>query len=197
MARKKSSRLAAEQFIEASNRIWDFTQECVSAGLGKQAVTWAYEMALIKIALEFEKLMLGFLVAAVNRDSSTFSAAKGVDFPPHMNQAVCEYLITGGGFFDVKDRGHLLGHIKKCVGADHPLYAAVAQAKYRSSLDLLMPLRNFAAHESPQSKKAAKAAAANSRMSSAGAHIKIGSRLWDLMADLERLANDIADAAPY
>ncbi|MFD4630261.1 hypothetical protein ACFVYR_20745 [Streptomyces sp. NPDC058284] len=156
MPRKKSGKLAADMFMQASQRIWDFVLEAEEAKLTDQALTWVYEAALVKTAVAFEKLMLDCLITAVNNDTSTISAKTGVPFPRHLNDEVCEYLLTGGGYFDFKGgQGGLVKVIKEVVGTEHYLYRVVKSPQHRDPINLLVALRNFAAHESAKGKSAA------------------------------------------
>jgi len=100
--RKKSGKKAAQKFRQAVARIETFTREIDSSNLGDQAVSWAYEAALIKTAVAFEQLMLDCIVAAINNDTATISARTGIAFPKHLTDEVCEYLVTGGGFLDFR-----------------------------------------------------------------------------------------------
>lgn len=103
--------------MQASQRIWNFVVEAEEAKLTDQAVTWVYEAALIKTAVAFEKLMLDCLVTAINNDTSTTSETTGVAFPRHLNDEVCEYLVTGGGYFDFEGgQSGLVRVIKELVG---------------------------------------------------------------------------------
>jgi len=196
--RKKSGKLAADTFIAASQRIWDFVLEAEKGKLTDQAMTWVYEAALIKAAVAFEKLMLDCLVTAINNDTSTISETTGVNFPRHLNDEVCEYLVTGGGYFDFKG-GHsgLCKVIKDLVGTGHYLHKVVKSPQHRGPINLLVALRNFAAHESPKSRVAALRETGGQRIGSAGAWAKRQRRFECLLVSLEKVAADIKAAAPY
>lgn len=51
MPKKKSGRKAAQKFRQVLARIEAFTREIDSGNLGDQAVSWAYEAALVKTAV--------------------------------------------------------------------------------------------------------------------------------------------------
>src|SRR6266581_6104041 len=129
--RKKSGKKAAQKFRQALARIEAFTREIDSSNLSDQAVSWAYEAALIKTAVAFEQLMLDCIVAAINNDTATISARTGIGFPKHLTDEVCEYLVTGGGFFDFKGRDGLIKTIKGYVPDNHWLLEAVKQAQHK------------------------------------------------------------------
>ncbi|MFE6166177.1 hypothetical protein ACFQ7F_45625 [Streptomyces sp. NPDC056486] len=217
MGRKKSGKFAAGKFKETTQRIREYLDEIDDSGMTDQAVTWAYEAALMKIAVAFESLMLECLIVALNNDSEPFSKATSIAFPRHMTEKVCEYLVTGGKFFDFKGRDGLLGDIGRFVGgknAGHYLYEAIKKPRYHHPLTLLIALRNYAAHESPQSKETMKRAIVGFRLGTtkkltdqqmkaanaplaAGAWLKTQSRFVYLLDELDALADEIHQGAPY
>jgi hypothetical protein len=197
MPRKKSGRHAAQNFKQAIARIEAFAGEIDNSGLSDQAVSWAYEAALIKTTVEFERLMLDCIVTAINNDTATISARTSIIFPKHLTDEVCEYIVTGGGFFDFKGRDGLLRKIKGYVPDSHWLLQAVKQPKYKDPLERMIALRNFAAHESPASKRKALDAVGQKRMGSAGSWIKCQGRFLNLAKALTSLANEIEMNAPY
>ena len=197
MPRKKSGKKAARKFRQAVARIETFTREIDSSNLGDQAVSWAYEAALIKTAVAFEQLMLDCIVAAINNDTATISARTGIAFPKHLTDEVCEYLVTGGGFFDFRGRDGLIKTIKGYVPDNHWLPEAVKQAQHKGALDRMIALRNFAAHESSASKRKALDAIGQQKIGGAGSWIKCQGRFSDLTTALTSLANEIETKAPY
>lgn len=217
MGKKKSGRGAATRFKTTTQRIREYLDEIGDSGMTDQAVTWAYEAALMKTSVAFENLMLECLIVAVNNNSVPFSEHTSIVFPKHMTEKVCEYLVTGGGYFDFKGRAGLLGDIGKFTGGKktgHYLYVAVQNAKYHHALELLLALRNYAAHESPQSKEKMKQTivayrlgvtrkltdqemkAANAPLA-AGAWLKTQGRFGYVLDRLDALADEIHQGAPY
>lgn len=140
--------------------------------------------------------MLDTLVGAINNDTATVSAQKGITFPKHLSDEVCEYIITGGGYFDFKGRDGLIKLLKKFVPDTHFLPSIVKKAAYKSDLEQLSTLRNFAAHDSAQSRRAAKEATGQERLRSAGAWLKRQGRFTKLVESLKKLADEIEAAAP-
>jgi hypothetical protein len=195
--RKKSGKKAAQKFTQAVVRIEAFAGEISNSNLSDQAVSWAYEAALIKTAVAFERLMLDCIVTAINNDTATISARTGIIFPKHLTDEVCEYLVTGGGFFDFKGRDGLIKTMKNYVPDNHWLLQAVRQAQYKVPLEQMIALRNFAAHESPSSKRKALDAVGQQQIGSAGSWIKCQGRFSDLTKALTGLANEIEANAPY
>jgi hypothetical protein len=195
--RKKSAKLAAQAFRKNADEVVLFAQAISIAGLSKQHVTWGHELAIIRLYREFETLMLEALVAAINNDTATISARAGLSFPKHLTDEVCEYLIVGTGYFDFKGRDGLVSVLKKYVPDTHYLVVAVKKAKYKTALERLTALRNFAAHGSAVSKSGAMTAVGAKRLATAGAWLKVSGRLQQIVDPLKELADDIEAAAPY
>lgn len=196
MARKKSIKKAAEKFCESADNITQFVVS-VSAGQTDAHITQIHDHAIIMLYKKFETLMLDCLVGAINNDSSTLSSTTGIKFPKHMTDEVCEYLITGTGYFDFKGRDGLIKTLKKFVPDTHYLITTVKKKEYKDTLDRLSALRNYAAHESAVSKKAAAAAVGATKMRASGAWLKVNGRITEMIDRLKELADEIKTAAPY
>lgn len=191
--RKKDPKKVAENFVSKVSEIKEFTN---LAGLSEKHVTWAHEYAVIRLYREFEVMILNCLVAGINRDTSVLSESKNIDFPKHLKVDVCEYIIVGDGFFNFRGRDGLIGKLKMFVPNDYYLVEVVTNSNYTVSLERLFAFRNFAAHDSKPSKKAAlKAASGNDqtakRMLSAGSWLKTQGRFDELCDKLIQLAREI------
>lgn len=196
MPRKKSVKHSARLFRDAADGISDFLNT-VSVGQSDSHVSWLYNYGIIRLYREFESLVLDALVGAINNDTATVSATTGVDFPKHLTDEVCEFLITGSGYFDFKGRSGLIKTLKDFVPANHYLVTIVKKPAYTDALERLSALRNFAAHESAPSKRSALAAIGGQRINSSGAWLKCGDRFGTIVDRLKVLATEIQNAAPY
>lgn len=197
MPKKKSVKKVAQAFVDEADELVEFCESVKSADLSQQHITWAYELALVKLAAAFEHLMLHALVGAINNDTKTLSATTGVEFPKHLTDEVCEYLITRNGYFDFRGRDGLIQVLKRFVPDNHYLVQSVKKQTYRTPLERLLALRNFAAHESSQSKVAALTAIGNQRIASAGSWVKRQGRLSAIVQSMKALAQEIEAGAPY
>ena len=195
MPKKKSVKACAQRFSKDAEELLEFCAE--AKGLSDRHKSLAYEMAIIKLYAAFERMILGALTGAINNDTSVLGATTRVDFPKHLTDEVCAYIITGGGYFDFRGRSGLIGEIKKYVPNDHYLLEAVKASAYKQSLDRLCALRNYAAHESSASKKAALEAVGQERMRSAGSWLKVQNRFQDLVDRLSDLSCSVEQGAPY
>lgn len=196
MPRKKSVKKAADWFITEIEKVREFIQSVSFANSPDTFQSWAHDFALIRLYRSFQVLMLEALVGAINNDTATLSSRLGVTFPKHLTDEVCEYLITGGGYFDFRGYSGLIQTIKDFVSKDH--YLATTIPKHKEVIEALSGLRNFAAHDSPQAKKSALAATELERMRDSGSWLKRQNRLEEkILTKLDRLAQDIRDAAPY
>ena len=196
MPKKKSIKKSVENFKGDLRDIRDFVEQAKKGSPPKQFMTYAYELAIIKLYTAFERLMLDAIVGAINNDSTTLSNTTGVDFPKHLTDEVCEFLVVGTGFFDFKGRDGLIRLLRRYVPSDHDLVITVKDDAYKQALERLYALRNFAAHESSVAKRGAKAAV-KCKMGSAGSWLKCHGRFEAIADRLERLADNIGSAAPY
>lgn len=169
---------------------------CEPSGVSDKHVSWGYDLAIIRLYRDFENFVLNCLVALINNDSATLSDKTGVGFPRHMNVSVCEYLVVGTGYFDFKARDGLIAKLKQFLPGDHWLVRVVKGQLYTQALGQLCALRNFAAHDSSVSKKAALRAIDQQRMSSAGAWLKLQGRFEAIADRMKDLANEIERTAP-
>lgn len=195
--KKKSIRTAAQEFATQTDEIIAFANAMRASGLSDKHLSWGYDLAAIRLYREFENFVLSCLVALINNDSATFADKTGVGFPKHMNVDVCEFLVVGNGYFDFKGRQGLISKLKQFLPTDHWLVAAVKAQRYTQALERLCTLRNFAAHDSTVSKKAALKAIGQKRMSSAGAWLKLQGRFVVIADRLKELANEIEQTAPH
>lgn len=196
MPKKKSIKKAAQRFREEADEISQFVT-ALTAHASDAQVTWLHDHAIIRLYRSFENLVLEALVGAINNNTETISDRTGIKFPKHLTDEVCGYLITGGGYFDFKGRDGLIKTLKSYVPADHYLVTISKKAKYKEPLERLSALRNFAAHDSEQSKQAAKKAVGAERLSSAGAWLKKNGRLTTITDALKDMATEIEGSAPY
>lgn len=197
MARKKSARLAAQRFVASATEIESFGDAMCGSGLSAQYISWGHDLAIIALYRGFETLMLEALIAAVNNDTTTVSTSTGIAFPKHLTDEVCEFLIIGTGYFDFKGRDGLVSVLKKYVPSDHYLVLTVKKPAYRQPIERLCALRNFAAHSSASSKKAALKAIDAKNLSSSGAWLKRQDRLQGTIGPLKALAAEIEGIAPF
>lgn len=194
--RRASLQRAAKTFCKNADEVVAFAQK-VEQELSKDHSIWAHDYAIIRLYREFESLMLDVLVGAINNDATTLSVNTGVNFPKHLTKSVCEFLVIGTGYFDFKGRSGLIKTLKQYVPNDHYVVQIVKEQKYRVPIDRLVALRNFAAHNSEQSKKAAGEATGMKKIGSSGGWLRVNNRLEELSGRLKELAMEIHGRAPY
>ena len=196
MPKKKSLKKSAREFSDKVVELETFTGTSIS-GLSDKEQSWCYDYAIIRLYREFEQLMLFALVCAINNDTKTISNSTGVEYPKHLTDEVCEYLVLGGSYFDFKGRDGLIKELKNYVPSDHYLVTIIKNLEYKDALEKLTALRNFAAHESIQSKRAALRAISQKRVGSSGSWLKVRGRFLDIATKLKELGQEVYDAAPY
>jgi hypothetical protein len=196
MPRKKSVKKSARDFLRATKKI-DIFLNVVSLKQSDEHISWLHNYAIIYLYREFESLILDALVGAINNDISTISSTTNVNFPAHLSAEVCEFLITGTGYFDFKGRDGLIKTLKKFIPDNHYLIKALKNPVYRDALEQLTALRNFSTHESRKSKRDALKAIKLARIDSSGAWLKKNGRFQMIIGCLNDLASEISRTAPY
>lgn len=196
MPRKKSVKKSVERFNGDLSEIHDFLKQAEDAKPSKRFMTFAYELAIIKLYTAFERLMLDGLVGAINNETTVVSATTGVNLPRHLTDEVCEYLVVGWRYFNFSGRDGLIRLLKKYVPNEHYLVEAVKRRKYKTALERIVALRNFAAHESDVSKLRAKAAV-GCNLGSAGSWLKRQRRFRAIADRIGELASEIGASAPF
>jgi hypothetical protein len=196
MPKKISVKARARGFRDQNDEILKFVGQAKS--LSDKHQTWCHDHAIIMLYREFERLIFEALVGAINNDTQgTISSNKGYDFPKHLAKPICEYLVVQDGYFDFKGRDGLIKLLKRFLPDDHYLVQCVRKGKYKDAIEQLYALRNFAAHESPQAKKAVLSALNQKRFPSSGAWLKKQDRLQIIINALNDLSKDLEAAAPY
>ncbi len=196
MPRKKSIKNAATNFQLSVDKITDFVNQ-TARNQSDEHISFIHDFAIIKIYREFEELMLQALIGAINNDTSVLRQKTGFDFPKHLTDEVCKYIILKNGYFDFKGRDGLIKTLKDYVPDTHFLLTIIKADKYKKTLNELAALRNFAAHGSEQSKKTILLALGIKRIHSCGAWLKTQGRLGKIISKLKELATEIKDQAPY
>ena len=195
--KKKSARKAAAAFGRKVSDIEDFLKSSGAGLLSDAHLTWVHDYAIIKLYSEFENLVLHCLVAAINNDTSQLSSKTSIQFPKHLTDEVCTYLIVGDGYFDFRGRDGLIKRLKEFLPTGHYLLTIVEKTAYKDTIEQIVALRNFAAHGSKVAKARALKAVDATRLSSSGAWLKTHGRFGLIAQSLRRFADEIADSAPY
>ena len=195
--KKKSGKKASETFKKRTQEIEGFLDKENLSSFSEAHVTWVHDYAIIRLYREFETMIFDCLVAAINSDTRQLSEKTGIDFPKHLKNEVCEFIVIGDGFFDFRGRSGLISRLKKYLSDDHYLVEIVMKDAYREALDRLSALRNFAAHGSKVSKKSALAALGRRRLAYSGAWLKKQNRFGEMLGSLRQLADEVHARAPY
>ena len=195
--RKKSGKKASEAFKKHVQGIEEFLNENDFSSFSDAHITWVHDYAIIRLYREFEDMIFNCLVAAINSDTQQLSRTTGVNFPRHLTDEVCAFIIIGDGYFDFRGRDGLIKTLKGYLPVDHYLVEIVKKDDYKETLDKLSALRNFATHNSKLSKKRALEAIGRQRLASSGAWLKKQNRFGEMLDSLGRLADEVHNEAPY
>lgn len=154
---------------------------------------WCYDLAIIKLFVAFETLMLECLICSMNNKQSVVSETTGISFGK-LTVPVCEYLIQGDGFFDFKGKSGLVQTLLRFLPKDHWLVVTVKKPDFNDVLEQLSALRNFAAHDSETAKKSALKAIKGKSLKSAGAWLRVNKRLPKMIKTFDKFADEITKA---
>ena len=196
MARKKSIKLSAQQFRLFCDDLLEYLTEAEEK-LGEKHTSWSYDYGIIKLYSKFENLVLECLIGAVNNNTAVLSQTTGYEFPLHLTDEVCRYLVVGNEYFDFKGRDGLIKTLRMYIPPNHYLVKIMKKEKYRDTLETLSALRNFAAHGSDVAKRSALKAITQHRLESSGTWLKRQDRFLHMVNILKDLASDIEHEAPY
>ena len=181
-------------FIKELGEISGYVEKCkVVFNEEKQYLSFCYENAIIMVYRSFEHFLLRIMVSCLNHDHSHFEESYGIKLGRHINDDVCEFLITKGGYFDFKGNGDLKKTLNKSIGQKHPVVKVFGNGTYSKTIQKLYVLRNYAAHNSPQAKKAVLNEFNLQRVKSAGSLLKQQGRFQNIINELTQLANDIKE----
>lgn len=197
MPRKISVKRASLGFIKEVEAIERFLQIPAISSLATKNQAWCYDYAIIRTYHGFEELMLKTIIAAINISPATISHATGVLFPRHLSQNVCRYLVVGNGYFDFKGRDGLIGKLRRYLPENHPLVRLVKDETLKQSLERLSSLRNLAAHNSIQAKRAALKATGQQRLKSSGHWLLKHRRFFKIANDMKVFGTDLWRSAPF
>ena len=190
--KKKNIQTSVRKFKEAIEKIEGFLKRAEDPSVSEMDRTWAYEYAIIRLYRDFEWFIFSALVTAINNDTAaTLSKVKVIKFPKHLTDEVCECLIVGDRrYFGFNGKGGLVDQLANYLPIEHQLLKAVK--KHGNFLDEMSAVRNFAAHNSPHSKKMAiKATGTNSKSAGMWLQHKSEKRFEKFTNNLKKLANKI------
>ncbi len=197
MARKKSIKVQCRSFQDKIIGIDEFLNNSIE-NLTDQQISWSFEYALIKMYREFEELILNCLIASINQDTKgTISKRTGRDFPKNIKKEVCEYIILKDGYFNFRGRDGLIRELKKYLPDDHFLITIIKKNKYKDTIDQLVSLRNFAAHNSKKAKTSVLKTLDIKRISSSGSWLKTDNRFNKVADRLIDIGDEIKDECNF
>jgi hypothetical protein len=196
--RKKSAQTAVTRFKGRTKTVHDVLTDALIAPLSDAQRTAIHDWAVIKLHIAFENLVLDALVAAINQDTATVAKKLDISLPKHLQDDVCEFLVTQGRYFDAESRSTLIDKVRYFLPPKHPFVTVLVSKNHKTALDQVTSLRNLAAHESRQSRSYASTTVGKS-ITSAGAWLKqnASQHAFDLITKLDNLADDIEKAFPF
>jgi len=187
-----------DQFISELEKIEGYIDKCKSVFAEEDLyLSYSYENAILMTYKAFEIFVKRIMVSCLNHDHSFFEDKYGIALGKHINDDVCEFLITKGGYFDFRGYGGLVDTLKSVLGSGNQFIVVVKKDPYKVHIDQLCAARNYAAHNSRQSKEAAKKAFGLTSISSAGSCLKKAGRFSSIISGLKSFAGEVKTTALY
>ena len=181
-----------DEFTENINEVERYINKCKTVFVeDKDYLYYSYENAVILLYKSLEKFILRTMISCLNHDHSHFEAKYGIKLGNHINDDVCEFLITKGGYFDFKRKSGLNKVLNAAIGANHNIGKVIKQTKYGPTIDQLCTARNYAAHNSVQSKREVMEVYKLERISSPGKFLSQKNRLQKLINGLKDLSDEV------
>lgn len=179
-------------FVTQLNEIQEYLDFCKNAFHDQDKyLSNSYELASIQTYKAFEFFAMRCLISCLNHDHSKVETKYGVKFGKHINDDVCMFIITKGGYFDFKDRSGLIQIINCLIGNDHKVSQSFKNNEYKNAIEQLCAIRNYAAHNSQQSKTKAKERFGLKQIGTAGSCLKCNCRYKEITDQLRALASRI------
>lgn len=197
--RKKSAQVSLIGLQNQLAEIRTFLADAEASGMPVRSLWRCYDQAVIWCYRAFEEFVLDILVGQINRNPSNLYTSVGVSFGKNPTAAQCEYLLVGDRYFDFRGHSGLVDVVKKASGSGSALETAVKVANHRQCFEILTGLRNYAAHQSDQSKKAALKGMRywepnRTKLGSGGNWLRVQQRLERVLTGIDALAQDMRAA---
>lgn len=112
-----------------------------------------FEAFVPKVAAQWNILVEELLIDCLNRDSTKYAETFGERFPKHNISALCEVMITGIGYFDVKSFDDAKGKAARILVPALNPFPAVS-ALHAKRIGQLFVIRNYVAHYSRVAERA-------------------------------------------
>ena len=181
-----------QKFNQELEGIKRYVEKCKAVfNEDKLYLSYSYENAIIMVYREFERFVLRLMISCLNHDHSHFEDTYGIKLGKHINDDVCEFLITKGGYFDFNGYSGLIKSLYQTIGEEHSLIECFKQSECKAAIQRMCTLRNYAAHNSSKSKKAVLQEYSLKRAKSAGSLLKQSGRFNEIVNQLVQLSENI------
>ena len=129
----------------------EFRQAAFKVGSGIAGKHKVIEALAVKAYADWEVFTEDLLVGCLNRDTSRYAEHKGMKLSKHLSRDLCELMVTGLGYLDVKDVGNLKGIANRVLVPAYNPFGEIDGADARS-IDDFCKIRNYLSHGSRQAK---------------------------------------------
>lgn len=154
--RKADLKQNHDSFDDALARYRGFMERVVDAqrvirtNTEKQDVA---ESVLLRLYAHWERFVDEHLVDCVNVDHSQLNEFLGLTIPRHPSRNVCQAVLFGGGYRDLRNFGRLIDFTKKVLPSASNPFLQVTKAN-RKKIDEVSTIRNYLAHYSSAARRA-------------------------------------------
>lgn len=196
MANEASIKAVVNKFTTDIDSVLKFVEE--HKGDGKGLFTfYVYDYAIIKIFKDFEELLLKTIVGLINQEALYVASSTGHKGTKSVRKKDAEHLFIGNNYFSFKGTNGLLKKIKSFFPVNHWFISILSDTKYNGTFNVLIPLRNFAAHSSKTAKTNAINAVGLQQLGYSGAWLKVGNRFQNIVDDFKDISSRINAQAKF
>ena len=121
----------------------------ISSVTGRQKLV---EAIAIRVYVVWEIFIENLLIDCLHHDASQYASYKEMQLPKNLSRDVCELLLTGIGFLDIKGVGSLKGIANRVIVKECNPFNGI-DSEDASMIDEFYIIRNYLAHQSRASKR--------------------------------------------
>ena len=136
-------------YIRLLRDISDFRFRATPAVKGRHKLV---ESLAIRIYVVWEIFIENLLIDCLHHDASQYASYKEMQLPKSLSRDVCELLLTGIGFLDIKGVGSLKGIANRVIVKECNPFNGI-DSEDASMIDEFYIIRNYLAHQSRASKR--------------------------------------------
>jgi hypothetical protein len=119
----------------------------------KEQKTELLEALALKCATRWEELVEVDIITSLNRDSSVYASALGLNLKKHLSWDMCKAMVCGHRYVDFRSVGEIKGFARNYLSADCNPFEAITSDLVKK-IDEFIIIRNYIAHGSDYAMRA-------------------------------------------